>query len=259
MPLRDPDRPEDITPEQARLLGYLEQALRAQYLYRRNKDYLVQAGKVVIVDEFTGRLMPGRRWSDGLHQAVEAKEGVKVEAENVTYATITIQNYFRMYEKLAGMTGTAVTEAEEFWKIYKLDVLPIPTNLEYQATRPNSPFVTVEAKDEQGYKFTYYAQRGGSAQKTDLLAPQRLSRMWFTAREEAKLRAITQEILQFHVIGRPQLVGTTSVEHSERLSDRLGADADPPPGADPAAPRPVSGDARNIEMAERAIPELAAA
>ncbi len=130
--LRDPERPEDITPEQARLYGYLEQALKAQFLYRRNKEYLVQAGKVVIVDEFTGRLMPGRRWSDGLHQAVEAKEGVKVEAENVTYATITLQNYFRMYEKLAGMTGTALTEAEEFYKIYKLDVLPIPTNLEYR-------------------------------------------------------------------------------------------------------------------------------
>ena len=100
--MRDPDRPEDITPEQARLLGYLEQALRAQHLFRRNKDYIVQGGKVVIVDEFTGRLMPGRRWSEGLHQAVEAKEGVKVEPENVTYATITIQNYFRMYEKLGG-------------------------------------------------------------------------------------------------------------------------------------------------------------
>ncbi len=131
--LRDPERPEDITPEQARLYGHLEQALKAQHLYRRNKEYLVQGGKVVIVDEFTGRLMPGRRWSDGLHQAVEAKEGVKVEAENVTYATITLQNYFRMYEKLAGMTGTALTEAEEFYKIYKLDVLPIPTNLEYKA------------------------------------------------------------------------------------------------------------------------------
>ena len=131
MPLRDPERPEDITPEQARLMGYLEQALRAQTLFRRNKDYLVQAGKVVIIDEFTGRLMPGRRWSDGLHQAVEAKEGVRVQRENVTYATITIQNYFRMYEKLSGMTGTALTEAEEFDKIYSLEVLAIPTNLEY--------------------------------------------------------------------------------------------------------------------------------
>ncbi|MGZ9223351.1 MAG: preprotein translocase subunit SecA, partial [Anaerolineales bacterium] len=123
-PLMDPDRPEDVTPEQARLRGHLEQALRAQYLFRRNKEYLVQAGKVVIVDEFTGRLMPGRRWSDGLHQAVEAKEGVKIEPENVTYATITLQNYYRLYKKLAGMTGTALTEAEEFSKIYNLEVTP---------------------------------------------------------------------------------------------------------------------------------------
>ena len=146
MPLRDPDRPEDVTHEQARLMGYLEQALRAQFLFKRNKDYLVQAGKVVIVDEFTGRLMPGRRWSDGLHQAVEAKEGARVQSENVTYATITIQNYFRMYEKLSGMTGTAITEAEEFDKIYKLEVLAIPTNLEYQAERAGSPLVAAEGQ-----------------------------------------------------------------------------------------------------------------
>jgi len=95
-PLRDPERPEDITPEQARLLGFLEQALRAHFLFHRNKEYIVQNNEVVIVDEFTGRMMPGRRWSDGLHQSVEAKEGVKVQAENVTYATITIQNYFRL-------------------------------------------------------------------------------------------------------------------------------------------------------------------
>ncbi|HEX9090109.1 MAG TPA: hypothetical protein VF831_01395, partial [Anaerolineales bacterium] len=144
--LRDPDRPEDVTNEQARLMGFLEQALRAQFLFKRNKDYLVQTAKVVIVDEFTGRLMPGRRWSDGLHQAVEAKEGVRVEADNVTYATITIQNYFRMYEKLSGMTGTALTEAEEFDKIYKLDVIAIPTNLEYQASRQGSPLALLEGK-----------------------------------------------------------------------------------------------------------------
>jgi preprotein translocase subunit SecA len=131
-PLMDPDRPEDVTPEQARLRLSRTGDARP-HIFKRNKDYLVQAGKVVIVDEFTGRLMPGRRWSDGLHQAVEAKEGVKIEPENVTYATITLQNYFRMYKKLAGMTGTALTEAEEFSKIYKLEVVPIPPNLEYQA------------------------------------------------------------------------------------------------------------------------------
>ena len=102
--------------------------MRAHTLYKRDGEYVVKDGEVIIVDEFTGRLMPGRRWSDGLHQAVEAKEGLKIQQENQTLATITFQNYFRMYKKLAGMTGTAETEAEEFVKIYKLDVLPIPTN-----------------------------------------------------------------------------------------------------------------------------------
>lgn len=220
MALGDPERPEDITPEQARVLGHLEQALKAQFLFRRNKDYLIQTGKVVIIDEFTGRLMPGRRWSEGLHQAVEAKEGVKVEAENVTYATITIQNYFRMYEKLAGMTGTALTEAEEFDKIYKLNVLPIPTNLEYNVIRPNPTLKEVNDKDDQGYKYTYYALRDGSETKPVFWKRKDFPDVIFRT-EEAKLRAITQEIIRYHVIGRPQLVGTTSVEHSDRLSMRL--------------------------------------
>ena len=222
-PLKDPERPEDITPEQARLLGYLEQALRAQFLYRRNKDYLVQAGQVVIVDEFTGRLMPGRRWSEGLHQAVEAKEGVKVEPENVTYATITLQNYFRMYSKLAGMTGTAWTEKEEFYKIYKLDIVPIPTNLEFIATRPDSELAMLETKDEEGYKYQYYARRDDKDHSAVFWKRKDYPDMVYRT-EEAKLRAITLEILRYHVIGRPQLVGTTSVEHSERLSDRLSGE-----------------------------------
>ena len=222
-PLRDPERPEDINPEQARLLGYLEQGLRAQFLFRRNKDYLVQGGKVVIVDEFTGRLMPGRRWSEGLHQAVEAKEGVKVEPENITYATITLQNYFRMYEKLAGMTGTALTEAEEFAKIYKLEVLPIPTNLEFVAMQSGSELVELENKDEEGYKYKYYA-RSEDAEKQPVFWKRKDYPDVVYRSEEAKLRAITEEIIRFHVLGRPQLVGTTSVEHSERLSDRLGAE-----------------------------------
>ena len=223
VPLRDPDRPEDVTPEQARLLGYLEQALRAQHLFKRNKEYLVQGGKVVIVDEFTGRLMPGRRWSDGLHQAVEAKEGVRVQAENVTYATITIQNYFRMYAKLAGMTGTAVTESEEFHKIYKLDVLAIPTNLEYQALRSDAPLVILEGRDDEGYKYRYYARSGD---------PEKLPVFWqrkdfpdvIFRTEEAKFRAITREIMRYHAQGRPMLVGTTSVELSDHLSARLHAE-----------------------------------
>lgn len=253
-PLGDPDRPEDINPEQARLLGYLEQSLRAQFLYRRNKDYLVQGGKVIIVDEFTGRLMPGRRWSEGLHQAVEAKEGVKIEPENVTYATITLQNYFRMYKKLSGMTGTAATEAEEFFKIYKLDVVQIPTNLEYVASLTNADLIDVNDRDQQGYHFTYYARRDD---------PERIPVYWkrkdfpdvVYRSEEAKLRAITQEIMRYHIMGRPQLVGTTSVEHSDRLSDRL----------DTEAVRRLSQiilirqtwmEQNRISMIERAIPEL---
>ena len=254
IPLRDPDRPEDVTPEQARLMGHLEQALRAHHLYRRNKEYLVQGGKVVIVDEFTGRLMPGRRWSDGLHQAVEAKEGVKVEAENVTYATITIQNYFRMYRKLAGMSGTAVTESEEFFKIYKLDVLAVPTNLEFQAARANSSYITVDAKDEQGYKFTYYARKEDSQKRPVYFRRKDYPDVVYRS-EEAKLRAITQEILHFHVIGRPQLVGTTSVEHSDLLSDRLGAELIRRL-AQVMLIRDLWLEIKKIEITERAIPEL---
>lgn len=216
--LIDPERPEDVTPEQARLMGYLQQALRAQFLFQRNKDYLVQAGKVVIVDEFTGRLMPGRRWSDGLHQAVEAKEGVKVEPESVTYATITLQNYFRLYQKLAGMTGTALTEAEEFNKIYKLEVAPISPNLEYQSYGKGAPLTEVKTKDEEGYTYSYFSRAGEDApmfyKRKDY--PDVIFR---TA--EAKLRAIVTEIVRYHALGRPLLVGTTSVESSDRLSNRL--------------------------------------
>ncbi len=221
-PIRDPDRPEDISPEQARLLGYLEQALRAQFVYKRNKEYLVQGGKVVIVDENTGRLMPGRRWSDGLHQAIEAKEGVKVESENVTYATITIQNYYRMYEKLAGMTGTAATEAEEFDKIYKLEVTEMPTNLDYQALRPHWPLTTQTAKDSEGYKYTYYAHKDTPTVPFFFKRKDYPDVIYRT--EEAKFRAIVSEIIEYHAMGRPLLVGTTSVELSERLSSRLKAD-----------------------------------
>ena len=224
MPIRDPERPEDISPEQARILGYLEQALKAQHLFRRNKEYLVQGGKVVIVDDFTGRLMPGRRWSEGLHQAVEAKENVKVEPENVTYATITIQNYFRMYEKLAGMTGTAETESEEFNKIYKLDVLPIPTNLEFQAFGKDAAMLTVEDKDEDGYRYTYYANRDDTEKNPVFFKRKDYPDIVYRT-EEAKLRSIGQEILFYHLLGRPQLIGTTSVELSDRLSDRLSMES----------------------------------
>ena len=203
-PLRDPERPEDITPEQARLMGYLEQGLLGQYVYKRNKEYLVQGGKVIIVDENTGRLMPGRRWSNGLHQAIEAKEGVRIQSENVTYATITIQNYYRMYEKLSGMTGTAATEEEEFSEIYKLGVLQIPTNLDYQASRPEWSLESKLAEDEEGYKYTYYVnetvgENGGIYFKRKDF-PDVIYRT-----EEAKFRAIGREILRYHTLGRPIL------------------------------------------------------
>ncbi|HLA88116.1 MAG TPA: hypothetical protein VJL10_08845, partial [Anaerolineales bacterium] len=231
-PLLDPDRPEDLTPEQARLTGFLEQSLRAQYLFHRNKDYLVQGGKVVIVDEFTGRLMPGRRWSDGLHQAVEAKEGVKVEPENVTYATITLQNYFRMYQKLAGMTGTALTEAEEFNKIYKLEVAPVPPNLEYQSYGKSAALTEIKTKDEDGYTYSYFARRDESS-PTGRGQGEGLTPLFYRRKDypdviyrtvESKLRAIVTEIIRFHALGRPMLVGTTSVESSDRLSNRLKAE-----------------------------------
>ena len=253
-PLMDPDRPEDVTPEQARLRGYLEQAMRAQYLFKRNKDYLVQAGKVVIVDEFTGRLMPGRRWSDGLHQAVEAKEGVKIEPENVTYATITLQNYFRMYKKLAGMTGTALTEAEEFSKIYNLEVVPIPPNLEYQAFSKDAPLVEVKAKDEEGYSYNYFAKRDDSAQIPLYYRRKDYPDVIYKT-VEAKLRSIVMEIVREHVRGRPLLVGTTSVESSELVSNRLKAES-VRRMLQIALVRRVWMDANNREEDGRLIPEL---
>ena len=121
------------------MVHHLENALKAQAIFQRDREYVVQDGEVIIVDEFTGRLMEGRRYSDGLHQALEAKEGVRILAESITYATITLQNYFRLYDKLAGMTGTAATEAEEFWKIYKLDVVMVPTNQPMIPGRPAGP------------------------------------------------------------------------------------------------------------------------
>ncbi|HEY4053108.1 MAG TPA: preprotein translocase subunit SecA, partial [Terriglobales bacterium] len=169
-------------PENWDLKHHVETAIKAHSLYHRDVEYVVKEGEVIIVDEFTGRLMPGRRWSDGLHQAVEAKEGVKIERENQTLATITFQNYFRMYKKLAGMTGTAETEGTEFGKIYSLDVTVIPTN---------RPMRRVENSD-----LVYRT-------------------------EKEKYFAAADEIQKLHDAGQPVLVGTTSIEKSERLSDLL--------------------------------------
>ena len=132
---------ENLYDADPRLARHFEQALRAHALYQRDRDYIVKDGEIVIVDEFTGRQMPGRRWSEGLHQAVEAKEGVKVQRESVTMATITFQNYFRLYDKLAGMTGTAMTEAEEFHKIYELEVVAIPTHTRHDPRGRGGPRV----------------------------------------------------------------------------------------------------------------------
>jgi preprotein translocase subunit SecA len=168
--------------ENAHIKHHVDQALRAHVIFHKDVDYMVKDGEIVIVDEFTGRLMPGRRWSDGLHQAVEAKEKVKIERENQTLATVTFQNYFRKYKKLAGMTGTADTEAEEFAKIYKLDVVVIP---------PNRPLRRIENPD-----------------------------LVFRTEKE-KWDAIVTEIVDEHAKGRPVLVGTVSIEKSEKLSTLL--------------------------------------
>ncbi len=169
-------------PANTELLHHVQQALKAHKLFKKDVDYIVKDGQVIIVDEFTGRIMPGRRYSDGLHQALEAKEGVKIESENQTLASITFQNYFRMYEKLAGMTGTADTEAAEFKKIYNLDVVVIPTHKPMiREDYPDVVFRTVEEK----------------------------------------FKAAAKEIKEMHEKGRPVLVGTTSVENSEKLSELL--------------------------------------
>ena len=169
-------------PTNIETLHAVQQALRAHTLYQKDHHYIVKEGQVIIVDEFTGRLMPGRRWSDGLHQAVEAKEGVKIEAENQTLATITLQNYFRMYEKLAGMTGTAETEADEFAHIYGLDVVVIPTN---------QPMIRADNSD-----IIYRT-------------------------EKEKWKAVVEEIVELHEKGQPVLVGTVSIEKSEKLAEIL--------------------------------------
>ncbi|MET7462589.1 preprotein translocase subunit SecA [Nonomuraea sp. NPDC005501] len=169
-------------PEHTHLVGFLNNALKAKELFKKDKDYIVSDGEVLIVDEFTGRILHGRRYNEGMHQAIEAKEGVKIKDENQTLATVTLQNYFRLYEKLSGMTGTAVTEANEFHKTYKLGVVPIPTN------RP------MIRKDQADVVY-----------KT----------------EDAKFDAVVEDIRQRYEQGQPVLVGTTSVEKSERLSRAL--------------------------------------
>jgi preprotein translocase subunit SecA len=165
-----------------RFVHHLETAVRAKALYTKDKEYVVRDGEIVIVDEFTGRMQPGRRWSDGLHQAVEAKEGVKIQQESKTFASITYQNYFRMYEKLGGMTGTALTSQEEFYTVYKLEVIPVPTNR------------SVQRIDEHDLIFQ---------------------------NERGKFSAIIKKVKEIHESGQPLLIGTASIESNERLSTAL--------------------------------------
>ena len=206
------------SPQYYDLTPYLENALKAQVLFKRDRDYIVKDGQVIIVDEFTGRLMYGRRYSEGLHQAIEAKEGVRVQRESLTLATITFQNYFRMYSKLAGMTGTAATEAEEFQSIYSLDVTVLPTNVEQMAGSPGSELVARSERLDGAEAVRYY-------RRTDPATPVFFKRVDYPdlvyKTETAKFRAVVQEIAEKHALGRPVLVGTTSVENSEMLSDML--------------------------------------
>ncbi len=201
--------------ESSAMTPYLDNALKAEVLFKLDVDYVVQNGEVIIVDEFTGRLMHGRRYSEGLHQAIEAKEGVSVRHESFTWATITFQNFFRMYDKLAGMTGTAETEAEEFADIYKLDVVVLPTNVEYRAIQGE---LVRESRKEEGVEITTYRSpdQGGEFyyKRTDY--PDVVYK-----NPQAKFKAIVDEIKERQEMGQPVLVGTIAIETSEYLSNLL--------------------------------------
>ncbi|MBX7167209.1 MAG: preprotein translocase subunit SecA [Pirellulales bacterium] len=207
----------------------IDNSLKAHHLYRRDVNYVVQQGEVVIVDEFTGRLMPGRNWSDGLHQAVEAKEGVRIKEENQTLATITLQNFFKLYKKICGMTGTAMTEATEFWKIYKLDVIAIPTNR--SLTRINHPdviylterdkFKAIVDEIELLHKFDSVEQRDGTF-IAGQLQQENDQQVEIVDRESKQPQTIARDkVKEVRRRGRPILVGTVSIEKSERLSEML--------------------------------------
>ena len=207
----------------------IDNALKAHHLYKRDVNYVIKDGEIVIVDEFTGRLMPGRNWSDGLHQAVEAKEGVRIKEENQTLATITLQNFFKLYDRICGMTGTAMTEAGEFWKIYKLDVIAIPTNRKLQ--RLNNPDVIFRSERE---KYDAVADEIERIHKWDVLLMQGDEELWGRITREdddtielqpkgskARESISREKVKQIEYRGRPILVGTVSIERSEHLSRLL--------------------------------------
>ncbi len=229
--------PEDASiydPKHAHMLPYLDNALRAKEFFQRDKEYVVRNGEIVIIDQFTGRMMFGRRYSEGLHQAIEAKENVDIRRESLTYATITFQNFFRMYDKLAGMTGTAATEEEELRKIYGLDVTVLPTNVEYRArfgdleeddvtipeagvefagiinANPTGPY---EHLNREEVEVTVYDGPNGERYYRRLDMPDQIYKT-----EQVKFKAVAREIEAAHKANRPVLVGTTAIETSEQLS-----------------------------------------
>ena len=233
-------------PKHTHMLPYLDNALRAHVIYKRDKAYIVKDGQVLIVDEFTGRLLHGRRYSEGLHQAIEAKEGVAVQRESLTYATITFQNYFRMYGKLAGMTGTAASEAEELRKIYGLDVVVLPTNVEYRATYGDLTTHQRHTDEIEEIAFagvldewtdvtvtTYEPSDGACPEHSRRACPEhsrRNGRRYFKRldlpdviymTEKAKFHAVVDGIAALHEANRPVLVGTIAIETSEHLSRLL--------------------------------------
>lgn len=214
----DPDAGDSLyDPRFYHLTYYLDNALKAEYLFKRDVNYVVQDGQVIIVDDFTGRLMPGRRYSDGLHEAIEAKENVTIKRETVTVATVTLQNYFRLYEKLAGMTGTALTDAEEFDKIYEVGVTPLPTNVQYIFDTGSQGLIEEKTKFENAERVAYIDPKTNVAKffkRTDF--PDQVY-----GTEHAKDQAIVREVKRIHEEGRPILVGTSSVEHSEEIDNLL--------------------------------------
>jgi preprotein translocase subunit SecA len=208
----------------------IDNSLKAHYLYQRDVRYVVKEGRVVIVDEFTGRLMEGRQWSDGLHQAVEAKEGVKIKEETQTLATITLQNFFKLYDKICGMTGTAMTEANEFWKIYKLDVIAIPTNRPLQRIEhpdviyrtEREKYIAVADEIERMNKWDVLTVKGEDGELWGLIQKEVDNTVTFQPKESKQRDVIERSrIKSIERRGRPVLVGTVSIEKSERISKLL--------------------------------------
>ena len=211
------------------MAAFDRQLAEAHFLYKRDVNYVIEDGEIIIVDEFTGRKMPGRQWSDGLHQAVEAKEGVRVKEETQTLATITLQNFFKLYKKICGMTGTAMTEANEFWKIYKLDVIAIPPNRPMQRiNHADTIYLTEKDKYNQVANEIERIHKFDTVELTDgswlvgTVKGENDQEITFDDKDNRELHTIPRSQIKFlQKRGRPILVGTVSIEKSERLSELL--------------------------------------